>query len=150
MALGSPALVTFSLSLTILNRFSIRERFQQLKRRAEQSHDVHDRYQRFEDHIKNIQFLLQEAQQDPIRCSEERHWLSSLIVLPENRAWWAKLKKRLENTRRGVTFSLVAQIIMAGIAWLLTVISSFLESSGDTDTFVQMSSGSIWIWMVSS
>jgi hypothetical protein len=147
MAIGSPALITFSLTLTILNRFWIRQRFQDLLRTAK-SIESSGKYPDLSKRIESILYLLQEAQQDPIRASEHNHWLSSLLVLPKNQLWWQRLRQRLRRTRRGVTFSLIAQIVTAGIAWLIAVLSSFLESFGDTTTPLQMSSGSIWIWMV--
>lgn len=98
--------------------------------------------------IKAIQYLLQEAQQVPLRASQERGWLSSLIVGPKNQAWWRNVQRRLIRTRRGVTFSLVAQILAAGIAWLFTVTSAFIESRGDRVVANQLSSGTLWLWLI--
>lgn len=146
LAVGSPALITYSLSLTILNRFWIRQSFESLR---SQSRAVADKYPQFGDRIRSAQYLLQEAQQVSMRASQEGGWLSSLIVLNRNQRWWASVKKDLRNTRRGVTFSLVAQVGMAIIAWLFTIIAAFVGNLGDISTALQISSGSVWLWMVS-
>jgi hypothetical protein len=43
LAVGSPAMITYSLTLTILNRYWVRERFHKLFMKA-QSRAVHDKY----------------------------------------------------------------------------------------------------------
>jgi hypothetical protein len=148
LAVGSPTMITYSLTLTILNRYWVRERFHKLSMKA-QSHAVHDKYAEYSDRVRAIQYLLQEAQQVPLRASQEKGWLSSLLVAPKNQTWWRNVQKRLRTTRRGVTFSLVAQVLAAAIAWLLTVSSSFITSAGDTIVAYQLSSGSLWTWLVS-
>ena len=146
LALGSPALITYSLSLTILNRFWIRQRFETLR---SESCDVDARHPQFGERIRSAQYLLQEAQQVPMRASQEGGWLSSLIVLNNNHRWWSSVKKDLHNTRRGVTFSLVAQVGVAVIAWFFTIIAAFVGSLGDIGMALQTSAGSLWLWMVS-
>lgn len=146
LALGSPSLITYSLSLTILNRFWIRQRFASLR---SECRAVIDRHPQFVERIKAAQYLLQEAQQVPMRASQEGGWLSSLVVLNNNQRWWIAVKKDLRNTRRGVTFSLVAQVGMAVTAWLFTIIAAFVGNLGDINTALQISSGAIWLWMVS-
>jgi hypothetical protein len=47
-----------------------------------------------------------------------------------------------------VTFSLVAQILAAGVAWLFTIASGFLESRGDRVVANQLSSGTLWLWLI--
>jgi hypothetical protein len=109
---------------------------------------VHGKYSDFSIRIQAIQYLLQEAQQVPLRASQERGWLSSLIVGPKNQAWWRNVQRRLTRTRRGVTFSLVAQITAAGVAWLFTVSSGFIESRGDRLVANQLGSGTLWLWLI--
>jgi hypothetical protein len=77
MAVGSPVLVTYSLTITILNRFWVRSVFKDLLRRA-QSRGVKNKFD-FGSRVKAVQFLLQETQQVPLRCSQEKGWLSSLL-----------------------------------------------------------------------
>lgn len=148
LAVGSPALITYSLTITILNRYWVRQRFRELALRSVRS-KVPARHGDYTKCVNAAQYLLSEAQQVPLRASQEKGWLSSLAVIPENIEWWSRLHARLRSTRRGVTFSLVAQILSAAIAWLFTVIASFLASLGDTAVALQISAGSIWVWLVS-
>jgi len=145
LSLGSPSLITYSLSLTILNRFWIRQRFASLRSESRALRF----YPQFCERIKAAQYLLQEAQQVPMRASQEGGWLSSLIVLNDNHRWWTGVKKDLRNTHRGVTFSLVAQVGMAVTAFLFTIIAAFVGNLGDITTALQISSGAVWLWMVS-
>lgn len=144
LALGSPSLITFSLTITILNRLWVRQQFARLTSRTSDWGLFRD----YEHRVQYVQYLLQEAQQVPLRASQEHGWLSSLIVIPDNANWWKLLKGRLRSTRRGFTASLVAQMALAFVAYLFTVIASFLAYLGDPNTALQIASGSIWIWLV--
>ncbi|KAI6880919.1 hypothetical protein KC360_g6868 [Hortaea werneckii] len=147
MAVGSPTLVTYSLTITILNRFWANKSFGSLRRRTEQP-DINNRYAGFFQRIIDVQYLLQEAQQVPLMLSMEAGWLSSLLVLPANSAWWHTLRESLRATRRGVTASLVAQVMLAATAFLFTIIASFQAELGDPSTALQIASGSLWIWLI--
>ncbi|KAI6826728.1 hypothetical protein KC332_g1721 [Hortaea werneckii] len=147
MAVGSPTLVTYSLTITILNRFWANKSFGSLRRRTEQP-DINNRYAGFFQRIIAVQYLLQEAQQVPLMLSMEAGWLSSLLVLPANSAWWHTLRESLRATRRGVTASLVAQVMLAATAFLFTIIASFQAELGDPSTALQIASGSLWIWLI--
>lgn len=147
LAVGSPALATYSLSITILNRYWVRKTFGKLRAKARRR-AVMARYGELEERIKAVQFLLQEAQQVPLRASQGKGWLSSLLVIPANATWWEEIAERLKHTRRGITASLVAQMLFAAIAYLFTVITSFQTDLGDPSTALQISSGSLWIWLV--
>jgi hypothetical protein len=106
LAVGSPALITYSLSLTILNRYWIRRQFAKLE---EESQGVEELAPHLSTRIGAAGDLLQDAQQAPIRVSQEDGWLSSLIVLQANDQFWKGVKKDLRNTRRGFSASLFAQ-----------------------------------------
>ena len=147
LAVGSPALVTYLLTLTILNRYWVNQAFKDLRHKA-RSLSVRQRFNGYGYHIRAAEVLLQEAQQVPLRASQVLGWLSSLIVIPHNSGWWEHLERRLKSTRRGVTLSLFAQMTFAFIAYLFTVISSFEASLGDPITALQIASGSLWIWLV--
>lgn len=147
LAVGSPAFVTYSLVITILNQYWVRKRFGGLQSKAREL-SVRDKYRGYEDRIRAAQYLPQEAQQVPLRASQERGWLSSLIVIPDNDEWWEHLESRLKSTRRGVTASLVAQMALASVTYLFTVITSLVGSLGDQATGLQIASGSLWIWLV--
>lgn len=149
LALGSPALITYSLTLTMLNRSWIRKRFDALAKKC-QEQQVQTRYHGYRERVRAAQYLLQEAQQVPLRASQERGWLSSLVVSGENQDWWLRLRNALKTTRRGVTVSLVAQILAAVIAWILTITSGFIALLGDRTAALDISSGSLWAWLVSN
>jgi hypothetical protein len=140
-------LITYSLVLTILNRYWIRNQFQQLSERA-RDRAVKTKYRAFEERVAAAQYLLQEAQQVPLRASQSNGWLSSLIVVPGNEEWWQNLKNRLFHGRRGVTASLVFQMLAAIVAWIFTVSAAFKTSLGDESQGLDISSGSTWIWLV--
>ncbi|RYP05049.1 hypothetical protein DL764_004068 [Monosporascus ibericus] len=137
-ALGSPMLITYSLMITILNQHWLRAKFRSL----ESSHTPGNAT------AKNARIFLQESQQLPLRLSQEDGNLASLIVLPENADWWRKLRESIQITRRGVTFSLVAQIIVAIVSWMLTVTTGFRSALGNPMEALVMSSGSLWVWLV--
>ena len=147
MAVGSPAHITYSLALTILNR---KWDHGELARLGQRLADVKTRYEGIGNRIKAMEYFIAEAQQVPLRASQEQGWFSSLIVSGENHRFWENLKRTLSYTRRKTTLSLVTQIVVAIIAWLLTIISSFIAESGDpSSTSLQISVGSLWLWMVS-
>ena len=146
MAVGSPALITYSLMLTIRNRTLVREEFGVLRRHIG---DVQRKYPTFGQRLDAIQHVLEEAQQVPLRVSQEQGWFSSLTVAARNEPWWENLERKLKDTRRGRTLSLVFQMVVAILAWLLTIIAAFVSSVGDISTGLQISAGNIWVWMVS-
>ncbi|TGJ83945.1 hypothetical protein E0Z10_g4792 [Xylaria hypoxylon] len=137
-AVGSPMLITYSLATTILNQHWLRETFQKLEASDRPLHLT----------SKNVRIFLQESQQLPLRLSQEDGSLASLIILPDNADWWEKLKTSILLTRRGVTLSLVAQIIVAVVSWILTIISAFVSSLGNASEALALSSGSLWVWLV--
>ena len=146
MAVGSPALITYSLMLTIRNRALVREEFDVLRRHVR---DVQRMYRTFGQRLDAIQYVLEEAQQVPLRVSQEQGWFSSLTVVARNEPWWENLEGKLKDTRRGRTLSLVFQMGVAILAWILTIIAAFVSSLGDISTGLQISASNIWVWMVS-
>ncbi|KAI7570457.1 hypothetical protein KC343_g2192 [Hortaea werneckii] len=86
MAVGSPTLVTYSLTITSLNRFWANKSFGSLRRRTEEP-EINKHYAGFFQCTIAVQYLLQEAQQVPLMLSMEAGWLSSLLVLPANSAY---------------------------------------------------------------
>jgi len=147
LAVGSPALITYSLTLTILNRFWIQQRFDKLYDDFKNK-GASQRYDEYGSRIRNMQYFLQEAQQISIRASQSQGWLSSLIVLPQNNDWWEKLKGRLQTTRRNATASLIWQMFVAIVAYSLTSASSFMASLGNHSSALQIASGTLWVWLV--
>ena len=146
LAVGSPALITYSLCITIFNRARISRKFAQLKNDAKNSYVKRLYYQLIE-RMEIACYVLQESQQAPMRAWEGNGWLSSLILLDSNQAWWESVHKHLTSTRRGVTTSLVAQVLFAVVAWLFTIIAAF-DSLGDTETGLSISCSGMWLWMI--
>lgn len=146
LAVGSPALITYSLVVTIFNRSRIAEKFKQLKDDAQNSM-VKNVYHHMIPRLDIACYILQESQQTPMRTWEANGWLSSLIIIDENQPWWESVRKSLSSTRRGVTTSLIAQNLFAVVAWLFTIIAAF-DSLGDPTTALSISSSSIWLWML--
>ncbi|TDL21417.1 hypothetical protein BD410DRAFT_840613 [Rickenella mellea] len=145
IAVGSPALVTYSLALTILNRCWIRRIFSRLKRASQ---EVSDCAPLVKERVIAAGEFLKDAQQAPIRVSQNDGWLSSLIVLPGNQAFWDSMRKNLRKTRRGFSATLLAQVLWASLAYLLTVVSAAIGNFGDEVIGLQIASGSIWLWML--
>lgn len=121
MAVGSPALVTYSLTITISNRASVRRKFSTLLKEAMLFDEQNaDRSPGYVTRIKAALVILQEGQQVPLRASDVDGWFSSLITSSKNKEWWEQVKTNLQATRRGVTASLVAQTALAAAAYMLT------------------------------
>ena len=152
MAVGSPALITYSLTLTILNRIWVRRIFESLLEQLDGSINIpQDSRGPLRKRLHAAQYLLQESQQVPMRTSQVHGWLSSLIVLDKNEKWWMRVKKDLQNSRRGYTFSLFAQIGMAFIAYTFTIATTLNSSPlGDSEGsgVLLTAGGGIWIWMI--
>jgi hypothetical protein len=155
LAVGSPALVSYSLCLTLLNRSWINKRFDQLK--EEYFNDGHnidkffenkDEISKYKSHVDGAQALLQDGQQIPLRLSQENGWLSSLIALPENKAWWQSLHEILNLNRRHFTFSIIAQVLLALTSWVLTYVSAWTSKSGSASIALSFSGASLWLWLV--
>ena len=146
MAVGSPAFITYSLMLTIRNRALVREEFDILRKRIG---NLQHKYTTFGQKLSAVQYVLEEVQQVPLRVSQEQGWFSSLTVAVKNEPFWGGLERKLKDTRRGRTLSLVFQMGVAILAWLFTIIAAFVSSLGDPSTGLQIFAGNIWVWMVS-
>lgn len=106
IALGSPALLAYSLTLTLFSQQDIRKEAKEIIKElgflADEARSIHDGF------MAAIYILL-ETHQSPMRTSINPGKLANLIVLPGNSHWWLAAKESLKHTRRGVTASLVAQ-----------------------------------------
>ena len=142
LAVGSPALTTYSLAISLNNRVRVTGRINDVIRKADR-----------DDHVVRLlneqgRQILLETQQEPVRAWEGTNAaLSSLILLEENEKWWSRSQEDLKNTQRGVTISLIAQMLFAVTTWLFTVIASF-DRLGDPTVALSISASSIWLWMV--
>lgn len=111
LAVGSPALATYSLTLTALNRRYISHGFHQLKDRVQNLREARSEYSYMVERVDSAAFILREVQQCPMRANQRDGALASLIVLddPGRQHFWKSAAKDLKNTRRGFTYSFLAQ-----------------------------------------
>jgi hypothetical protein len=121
LAIGSPALITFSLSMTVLNQRWVRKRFSGLKKRINSS--IGTNAPHLKTSVDAARYLLREGQQAPLRCPD-----SNLVVLPQYEKWWEEAKKDLQKTKRSVTFPLVAQLLFATLTFIFTLDEAFPNS----------------------
>jgi len=146
LAIGSPALITYSLAITIFNRNWAIASVKRLFKRSRQHPG--QRFRHFEDRLESFLFLAIEGQQVPLRATGIRHWLSSLIVSPLNQPWWTNLKGRINRSRRKSTYSLHAQLALAGFVWVFTIGTSIAVATGSVTTAVEIAASTLWVWLV--
>ncbi|KAF7353980.1 hypothetical protein MVEN_01084500 [Mycena venus] len=149
LAVGSPALATYSLTLTALNRWYISHEFHQLKDMVQNLRDTRPEYSYMVERVDSAAFILREVQQCPMRANQRDGALASLIVLddPGLQHFWKSAAKDLKNTRRGFTYSFLAQVIMAFVAYLISFIAAVHDSLGSPDVGLQFASSTVWSWM---
>jgi hypothetical protein len=140
MALGSPMLLTFSLMMTIFNRRWLRSKVTRFNSRFPGSP--------LTARLREASSLLEVAQQVPLRMSHRSGWLASLILLDTNNPWWSRLTTRLLATRRKLTLSLITQMLVAVMAWILTIIGTFGSELGSHAEGLVLSSSTLWTWLV--
>jgi hypothetical protein len=133
--------------ITMLNRIWIQRCFKDLIKATRQT-KVANRYPDYGDRVRNALYFLTQAQQAPLRITQVEFWLASLIVSPKNHQWWVNVAEYLRRSRRGVTFSLVAQIALAAFVWLLTIVSSIFAAAGSSTAALQIAAATLWIWIV--
>lgn len=95
LAVGSPALVTYSLAITVLNTRWINEQFRYLK-------DWNTEFGgNMGPTLENVSSFLIESQCVPIQLvlGPEREF-AQLVVDPAKRDWWRHVVERLEKTKR--------------------------------------------------
>ena len=108
MTIGSPALAAYSLQITHLNAGWIGKAFVDLEYPNSGS----------------IPTVISAFQHVPIHISPAGGLLPSLIVLPQNDAYWELLLKGVKKTRRW-SIPLIAGFVWAVLATLLTIVDSF-------------------------
>lgn len=144
LALGSPALITYSLALTILNARWINRKFRQVKEdnatlRCPLQTEV----------VEAARSILIESQHIPFQIyNGPRREISQLIVRPENRAWWCSLQHQILTTKRKWTYSLYAQVGWVCASQLLAIINFFTSASQNTTIGIGLAINSLWLWMI--
>ena len=131
LTVGSPTLAAYSLALTVLNGRWIARRFS--------SYNYPN--------TRNAIRILASLQQSPLQVSSDESLLSSLVVLHENDEWWTELVVWLDYTYTW-SISAAASIIWVVVAYLFTIIDSFI---GDVEASLNangQSVGSVWLWLL--
>ncbi|KAF9790972.1 hypothetical protein BJ322DRAFT_419122 [Thelephora terrestris] len=114
MTIGSPALAAYSLQITNLNAGWLSKAFVDLKYPNSGA----------------ISAVISAFQHVPIHISSAGGLLPSLIVLPQNDAYWKLLLNGVKKTRRW-SIPLVAGFVWVVVATLLTIIDSFYSPPTD-------------------
>ncbi len=133
MAVGSPTLMIYSLALSAINTRWIGRLFDSAKRYPNRNYTA-----RAFNALQHCCFRL--APSDDI--------LASIIVLPQNDAWWESLVKTLEGRRIGWTISAFVNLLWVLIAFICTIIDAFNSPSHDS-FFSGQSISLIWLWLYS-
>jgi hypothetical protein len=135
LAVGSPTMAAYSLILTVLNARWVAQRLSDIS------------YPNV-DHAFNI---LNSLQQAPLKIIHEEGLLQSLVVLPENDAWWRELALWLDYTN---TWSIAAatSILWVLLAYLFTVIDTFTslppKTTGPFGSSDGQAVGTVWFWLL--
>ncbi|KAJ7321231.1 hypothetical protein DFH08DRAFT_889398 [Mycena albidolilacea] len=129
---GSPTLAAYSVTLTTLNSRWIHRRFSRISYPSAQS----------------AARVLDNLQQSRLEVTGDDYVLSSLIVLPENDQYWAELLIFLDVKHSYTwSFSNIASIIWVAVAFLLTVIHTFVDGEGSIDSN-GIAVGFAWLWLL--
>ncbi|KAF7365132.1 hypothetical protein MVEN_00384500 [Mycena venus] len=135
LSLGSPCLAAYSLSLTVLNTKWVARRFANVKY----------------PNSRDAALILSTLQHTPVKVTTGRGLLASLVVLPENDAWWKELGDRLDYADTHTwTIAGATSVAWVAVAYALTIIDAFSTISTDPNSNGQGLSGvgSIWLWML--
>ncbi|KAL9092780.1 MAG: hypothetical protein Q9159_000678 [Coniocarpon cinnabarinum] len=97
--------------------------------------------------LRYAQTVVEETIQNPMRAWGPNEELSSLVALRANHAWWEIMHDRLKHARRGVTASLIIQVIIAVVAWIFTVIDAIRRPT-DVGSSNAMATSTMWTWIL--
>ncbi|KAJ2932954.1 hypothetical protein H1R20_g4115, partial [Candolleomyces eurysporus] len=133
LTVGSPMLAAYSLSLTVLYGRWITRHFSKYKY----------------PNIQNAIRVLRSLQQVPLRVTNEGALLASLIVLPQNDAWWRELIEWLAFPHTW-SISAVTSIAWVVIAYIFTITHSFTGDLASDFNFNPDGKGvgSLWLWLL--
>ncbi|USP74768.1 hypothetical protein yc1106_02042 [Curvularia clavata] len=141
LAVGSPMLTTFSLISTALNAHSTSIIFAAKFGNGKTTSHLREA-------VESAEYFLRGSQQSPIRIKEDQFRQLFEEDTERLRDRWLPLEQRLHNTRRQYTFSLFAQTFFAVVAWVLTIVGSYITSLGQHSEALLLSSGTLWTWLV--
>lgn len=146
LAVGSPMLITYSLALSMLMKRRIRSDFAHVIQSAERA-SLGTVRPKILKRLEYARTIAEETLQAPMRICENMNWFSSLVTLDENHFWWVIAHDRLKALRRGITISLIMQILIAILTWVFTVITA-AQNVGDLAISNAIASSMLWTWLV--
>lgn len=141
LAVGSPMLTTFALVSTALNAHSTSITFAAKFGDGKTTSHLREA-------VESAEYFLCGSQQSPIRIKEDQFRQLFEEDTERLRDRWLPLEQRLRKTRRQYTLSLFAQTFFAVVAWVLTIIGSYVTSLGRPSEALLLSSGTLWTWLV--
>ena len=144
LAVGSPALIVYSLALTILNSRSINREFRQIK--EIKGPDVHPQQTKV---IKAARTFLIESQHIPIQIyNGSKREFAQLIVNPDNWAWWCNLREEVRKTKRRWTYSLYIQVAWVCLSQFWAIVAFFTSGADNSVIGNALAINCLWIWMI--
>lgn len=146
LALGSPSLITFSLTLTILNARWINRNFRLIR---EEAGSLRPHRPILMKAVEAARAFLIDSQHVPIQIfNGPRREIAHLIACPQNWAWWLSLYEEAQKSKRRWTYSLYAQIGWVCVEQLLAIVTYLLSASSASSIGIGLAINSLWIWMV--
>jgi hypothetical protein len=144
LAIGCPLLIIYSLSLTMLNARSINDEFREVKEEVESL-----KQDKQTEAVKAARVLLIESQNVPIQVvNGPGRELAQLVVDPKNWTWWPAAKDEILKTKRGWTYSLIAQLGLVVVSQLLSIVDYFTSKADEDTISVGLGINSVWVWMI--
>lgn len=148
LAIGSPLLIIYSLTLTILTARKINSCFRQIKEEADNMQK--EAKKALFEVLENVRIILIESQNIPLGIvNGPGRQIAQLVVNPRNATWWSHVAGEIVKTKREWTYSLIAQLSMVIVAQLFSIIDYFTSAADDTTISVGLALNSLWIWMIS-
>ena len=144
LALGSPALIVYTLALTVLNSRTIRRKFKNCLRRCKEIN-----LPGLAEAIDSAQTIMVDLQHIPIQAYQgPQRAFSHLVVCPNTWIWRTNLKDEMSGTRKTWDFSLFANVAFVCIAQTLAVFDFFTSTTGTSNIGIGLAINSLWVWMV--
>ena len=146
VTVGSPMLATYSMIISMLLKRRIRGKFDDLMQRADNPR-IKRTCPQLSSRLKYACTVVEESLQVPMRACEGPGWLSGLVVRAESQAFWRHFHDRLLDLRRGITISLIAQMLIAIVSWLFTVLTASVDD-GQVEISEAIAASTLWMWLL--
>ena len=144
LAMGSPALAVYSLTLHVLNSRWINLAFEEVIDLAGpgiESQGISA--------IKATKTIFIETQHFPIKIynGPDRE-IAQLIVDPENVSWWTGVLCGIQGTKQTWTYPLYAQVGSVFAIQILAIVVYLQTASQDTSIGIGLAVNCLWSWMI--